>query len=88
MFLFSVNVVEQYLSIVIVNVWKTNDVKLADLIGCDIDLTGGTKEKIKISLSSTSLSVALLSFYPLCSCLSRAQHFPQHPGALSRSPTC
>lgn len=22
-----------------------NDVKLADLIGCDIDLTGGTKSK-------------------------------------------
>lgn len=36
-----------YLSIYIVNyrIGYYLDVKLADLIGCDIDLTGGTKSK-------------------------------------------
>ena len=43
----SYNVVVKYISIYIVNyrIGYYLDVKLADLIGCDIDLTGGTKEK-------------------------------------------
>ena len=45
--IFSYNVVVKYISIYIVNyrIEYYLDVKLADLIGCDIDLTGGTKSK-------------------------------------------
>lgn len=43
----SYNVVVKYISKNIVNyrIGYYLDVKLADLIGCDIDLTGGTKSK-------------------------------------------
>ena len=43
----SYNVVLKYISKNIVNyrIGYYLDVKLADLIGCDIDLTGGTKSK-------------------------------------------
>ena len=45
--IFSTNVVVKYVPIYIVNyrIGYYLDVKLADPIGCDIDLTGGTKSK-------------------------------------------
>lgn len=70
-----------YLSFYIVNyrIGYYLDVKLADLIGCDIDLTGGRNQRIYRLVETLYVVVYLgRSIYI----------FPHSPGAVSRSPTC
>ena len=70
-----------YLSFYIVNyrIGYYLDVKLADLIGCDIDLTGGRNQRIYRLVETLYVVVYLgRSIYI----------FPHSPGAVSRSPMC